>query len=441
MSQAVAQIETEKAVELKTSDISIRVIGFIILFITFGLFGGWATFAPLDSAALAPGVVTVKSYRKTVQHLEGGIVKDIVVRDGAQVEKGQLLIELDDTQARAQLGILRGQFITSKAQEARLLSEREGLKKIAYPEELADSDTRAIEARRSQDQVFLARKSAYEGEVSVLKQRIEQLRSQIKGLEALRGSKDDLAASYQEEIVDYRTLVNDGYADKQRLRELERNLARMKGETAEHQAEIARIEMQIGETKLQILQLQKEFQTEVAGLLGEAQAKLFDVNERIAAVQDTVSRTRILAPESGMVLGLTVHTIGGVISAGTPILDIVPQSEELIVEAQISPIDIDRVSTGMLAEIRFSAFKSATTPVIEGRLLSISADRLTNEQTGMPYYLGRVEVTEKGTRNLGNLQLLPGMPAEVLINTGERTLLEYIVQPATNAFARSLIED
>lgn len=210
---------------------------------------------------------------------------------------------------------------------------------------------------------------------------------------------------------------------------------------AEQQSESARAAVQIGEAKLKILQLKKAFASDVAGQLGETRTKVYDLRERLATVKDRDQRTEILAPESGMVMGMTVHTLGGVISPGTPLMDIVPASEELIVEAQVSPMDIDRVAVGRPVDIRFSAFKSSTTPVIGGTLVQISADRLTNKDNGVSYYLARVAVTEEGRKALGKLALVPGMPAEVLINTGARTLLQYLMQPATNAFARSLIED
>ncbi len=435
--------QAQKAqIELKTSDWSLKVIGLVILAITFGLFGGWATFAPLDSAALASGVVTVKNYRKTVQHLEGGIVKAIKVRDGDKVAKDDVLVVLDDTQARAQLEILNSQFITTKTLESRLLSERDELSAVTYPEVLMTmQDTRLDEAKQGQEQVFSARKNAREGEISVLEQRTEQLKSQIDGTRAIQASQRQLASSYEEEIEELQSLVKEGYADKQRLRELQRNHAQVMGELGRGDSTIAANEIQIGETKLQILQLKKDFRTEVVNQLGEVQAKLFDINERMAAMKDRVVRTEVKAPSSGMVLGLAVHTVGGVISPGSKILDIVPQSEDLVVEAQVSPIDIDRVAIGTTAEIRFSAFKSAVTPTVKGTVVNISADRLINEQSGMPYYLARVEVSEKSMQDLGDLKLVPGMPAEVLINTGARTLLQYIVQPATNAFKRSMLED
>ena len=433
--------EMTQDVEVNTNDLPIRTIGFIVVFLVFGVFGSWSALAPLDSATLAPGYVVVKGNRKTIQHLEGGIVKDIRVQDGDQVSKGDLLMELDDTQARAELKILHGQLLTALATEARLEAERDERATITYPSDIAVADDRALEAMQSENQQFFARKQSKDGEIEVLEQRIAQLEEQARGLNALIKSKKVLLASYKEEIDDNEALLSEGFVDKARLRDLQRRKESMTGELAEHSASIAGIKVQIGETRLQILQLRKDFRTQVVDELAEIQAKIFDLNERIAAVSDRVERSNITAPVSGMVLGLSVHTLGGVVAPGTPILDLVPEGGELIVEAEVSPTDIDRLHLGLLADIRFSAFKSSTTPVIEGRLVHISADRLVNEQTGMPFYRARVEITEKGMNDLGELALIPGMPAEVLINTGARTLLEYLAQPATDAFARSLIED
>jgi len=438
--------ETLKAIregqfELDVSDTRPRIIGLIILFVTFGMFGTWAAVAPLDSAALAPGVVTVKTYRKTVQHLEGGIVNEIQVRDGDQVQAGDVLLVLDNTQAQAELGIVRGQMIAALAQEARLQAERDGRGTIEFPDSFDRNDLRVNEAVLSESQVFQARMNSHNGEIGVLEQRMTQIDEQIKGLEAVIRSKDELMRSYREEVGDLSELLSDGFVDKQRLRDLERRVSELEGEMADNHSNIAQAKMRRGETELQILQLKKDFHTEVVNQLAEVQSKLFDLRERERALTDRVERTVVRAPEAGMVLGMKVHTVGGVVRSGEPILDIVPAASDLVVEAQVSPIDIDRVSTGKLADIRFSAFKSATTPVIQGVVEHISADRLTNEETGMPYYLARVELTDVGREQLGPLLLIPGMPAEVLSNTGERTLLEYLVQPATNAFARSLIED
>lgn len=426
---------------LPASDRKARMVGLVIVIVTFGLFGGWATFAPLESAALAPGVVTVQSYRKTVQHLEGGIVKALHARDGDMVEAGDPLIVLDDTQLRAEYGMTRSQLVAAQAMEARLQAERDGLEQIDFNDMLESDSKRAVEARDGETQVFNARRGSRVGEVSVLEKRIGQLNEQIRGLQSMIKTKRSLESSYKSEISELKQLLSEGYVDKQRLLEQERKLDMLRAEVADHQSEITKTELQISETELQILQLNKDFNSEVVGQLSEVQTKVFDLQERMAALDDRLSRVVIRAPEDGMILGMKVHTIGGVVSPATPLLDIVPSISDLIVEAQVSPIDIDRVSVGKPADIRFSAFNSATTPVINGEVRHVSADRLINEETGMPYYLARVALTEEGSHALGSLKLQPGMPAEVLINTGERTMLQYLMQPATNAFARSMIED
>lgn len=427
--------------ELQVNDRPARRIGYLILLATFGLFGSWAALAPLDSAALGPGVVMVKSYRKTVQHLEGGIVRELRVRDGDQVKAGDVLLRLDDTQARAELEMVRSQLIAARALEARLLAERDGLETPAPLADLDPADPRVREAQDSEARIFQSRRTSLLGEVGILEKTVVQLEEQIRGFQAIVASKQELAASFEEEIGDLRALLAEGFVDKQRLREQERSLSRLRAEVAEHRSAIAQARLRIGEAQLQILQLKKTFASDVATQLGEVHTQVYDLHERLAAVQDRAERTLVRAPESGMVIGMTVHTLGGVVGAATPLLDIVPASEELVVEVQISPADIDRVAPGKLADIRFSAFKSSTTPVVEGRLVHVSADRLINEDSGLPYYLGRLELTEQGRQALGDLVLVPGMPAEVLINTGERTLLNYLLQPASNAFARSLIED
>ncbi len=442
MTEKLALLSKPENVALVTDERPIRNIGLIVLGITFGILGTWGYLAPLDSAALAPGSVTVKSHSKTVQHLDGGIVKELLAKDGDIVKEGDILLRLDSTEVKAQLEILRGQLITLSAQLARLIAERDLKPSITFPGTLEDlSDPRIVEARQGETQVFQARKSSYDGEISVLKQRINQLSSKIEGLKGQRASKQELMASYVDEVADLKAMLAQGFADKQRLRDIERNHALVTGDIASLTSDIASSEMQIGETKLQILQLQKKFQEEVAGKLSEVQAQLFDVSQRVTAMSDKVTRTDIKAPASGRVLGLSVHNIGGVITPGKPILDIVPQKEELIINAQVSPIDIDKVRNGLIAEVRFSAFKQALTPKVMGKVINLSADRLTDERTGNTYYQAQIELTPESYAKLRGLELVPGMPAEVFINTGERTVFEYLMQPITNSFARAFIED
>ncbi|WP_462381135.1 HlyD family type I secretion periplasmic adaptor subunit [Pseudomonas sp. Marseille-QA0892] len=426
---------------LPVSDRRPRLIGLLIVFVTFGLFGVWAAVAPLNSAALAPGVVTVQTYRKTVQHLEGGIVKELLARDGDVVKQGDPLIVLDDTQIRAEYEMTKSQLIAAQAMEARLRAEQGDADVVDFSRMAEPESQRGVEARQSEQQVFLARQSSRHGEVSVLRERVGQLKQQINGLESMIQTKGSLERSYSGEIGELSQLLKEGYVDKQRLLDQQRKLDMLRAEIADHKSEIIKTRLQISETELQIVQRNKEFNAEVVNQLTEAQNKVYDFQERMAALRDRLSRSVIRAPDDGMILGMTVHTIGGVVRAATPILDIVPSVSDLIVEAQVAPHDIDRVHPGKEADIRFSAFNSATTPVIQGQVLSVSADRLINEDTGMPYYLARVGLTDEGARKLGSLKLLPGMPAEVLINAGERTMLQYLMQPATNAFARSMIEE
>jgi len=415
-----------------------RRIGLTMFILVFVVFGGWAAIAPLDGAAYAPGQVTVKTYKKAVQHLEGGLVSSILAQNGDIVQAGEALLEMDNTQPLAQLEIANSQLVALQAREARLLAERDELTAVVFPANLSSAD--ATEEIASQASIFAARKASREGSIEVLQQRIGQLESKLVGLAALKDSKITLAASFADELEDTRALLEEGFSDKARLRSVERNLANYQGEAADLSATIATTEVQIGETRLQILQLNREFQNEVVTELGEAQTRLKDSQERSTALRDIVSRTTVRAPVAGVINGMQIHTEGGVIGAGTMIAEIVPLTEELILEVQVSPLDIDRVYEGQEAMIRFSSFGNRT-PTIFGSLLSLSADALQDPNTGMTYYLARIEVSPEGMADLGDLELLPGMPAEVFIATGSRTLLQYLFKPFSNAMARSFIED
>lgn len=427
------------------NDGPIRRLGYFIVIFIFGFFGAWSAFAPLGSAALAPGTVAVEGYRKTVQHLEGGIVKALHVHDGDTVTKGQVLVELEDTSPRAQVETMRGQLFSALAREARLTAERDGKASVNYPDLLRQDnhDPRAQEAMRVQDQAFAVRKHSRNGEIGILKEQHRQLLAKIEGIKAQKNSRNSLAASLEKDLVDYRAMLKEGYMEKQKVTELERRKAEAQGDEGDFTANIATAQTQISEIALKVLQIDKDFQREVIDELSKVQTELSELREKIQWLDDTVARTVIKAPEAGMVLGLTVHTLGAVIPPGGHILDIVPQQEKLVIEAQVSPIDIDRVHIGQSTEIRFSAFKSAKTPKVAGRLIALSADRLSDEKQEVSYYLARVEVDPDGLAELTRrgLVLLPGMPAEVLINTGDRTFFEYLMQPLSNVFARSLIED
>ena len=424
-----------------------RKIGLIIILIVFGGFGLWASLAPLSSAALAPGFVAVESYSKTVQHLEGGIIKNIAVKDGDSVNQGQLLIILDDTQPKAQLEILNGQYYIALAKEARLLAQQLLSENVSYPELLLtnSNDPRVQEAIQIQNHTFIVQKNAFAGEISLYKRQIEQLDARLKGMEAQRLSKQKMAKSYQEEINDFQPLVAQGFTEKQHVREFERNLAQREGELGELVSSIAETSLHKSETELKILQLTKDMQKDVAKELSETQSQLFELRERIQSLQDTVLRTVIKAPVAGMIMGLRIHTIGAVVPPGGELLNIVPQGEPLIVEARVNPLDVDRVKIGQTAEIRFNAFKSRTTPNVDGKLIFISADHLIDENSPSheSYYLTRVAINPEGLQALltADLKLLPGMPADVLIHTGQRTMLQYLFAPIKESLSHSFIED
>lgn len=427
--------------EVPTSDRSIRRLGMTIVLVTFGLFGGWAALAPLDNAVFGSGQVTVQSYRKTVQHLEGGIVKELLVHDGDLVRKGDPLIVLDPSQVSADYESTRSQLIAARTKEARLRAERDDLPTMPVVSYEGPDSDRAREALEGETHVFNARRTSRLGEIAVKKERVSQLGQQIAGLEAMIKTKMGLERSYSEEITKLRELLAQGFVDNQRLLDQERKLDMLKSEVADHNSNIITSRLQINETQLEIVQLTKDFNSDVVKDLADVQSQVFDLQEKAAALKDRLTRIVIRAPEDGMVLDMKVHTIGGVVSPATPLMDIVPESSKLVVEVHVSTNDIDRIALGKDADVRFTAFNNATTPVISGTVTRISADRLTDDRTGDPYYLVRVALTDDGARKLGDRKLLPGMPAEVLINAGSRTMLQYLLQPAHNMFAKSMIEE
>lgn len=437
------RVQPGKDTQVPTNDKPIWIAGMLVLVLGFGAFAVWASVAPIDGAAVAPGQLAVESNRKTVQHFEGGIVDEILVQEGDHVTKGQVLVRLDDTEASSQLEIVRSQYLGSLAREARLIAERDGEGSITFPQELLEErgEPRIAEAIDGEERVFAARRKALQGEKEVLQQRIAQLEEQIVGLQAQAETKLKRIALYQEEIDGLKALFKKGLGDKSRLREWERLVAELEGERAEHQASIAATRVRISETKLQIAQLDRERNKEVNSELREVETKLTDLAERQRALKKTLERTEIIAPVTGNVVAVNLHTIGGVVRSGEPILDIVPMDENLIVEAQVNPVDIDRVFPGLDADLRMSAFNARTTPTIPGKVLTVSADSLVDEHSGMPYYLARVQVTPEGMEKLEGKTLQPGMPVQVMIITGERTFIEYLMQPITDIFATAFRED
>jgi epimerase transport system membrane fusion protein len=425
----------------------LRIGGLVAVLLLFGGLGVWSVLAPLDSAAIGSGLVIVENYRKPIAHLEGGIVKEVRIREGQHVNKGEVLLTLEDIQPRSQLDQVQGQWLLSLAHEARLTAQRDGKSRITYPTALTarKNDSRAAEAMRLQDQTFQVRKRALDGEIMLYRRQIEQLKQKLIGLNEQKSMREKLVRSFEKERGDLQILASQGYAEMQRVREMERNLAQNEGQRASLESDMSSVELEIGSAELKILRIEQEFQREVAKELAEVQAELFSLNERNRALSDTVKRTTVVAPDDGMVLELAVHTPGEVIRPGQHVLNIVPANEQLMVEVRLLPQDIDQITVGQTAEVRFSAFRQREMPKIEGKLVMVSADRLVDEtsQDRHPYYLARVMVTPKGIRDLANLklELVPGMPADVFIKTGSRTFWRYMTAPFSDLLVRSMRED
>jgi HlyD family secretion protein len=419
------------------------VAGIVILATFFLGFGSWAVLAPLSSAAVAPGAVRVEGNRKTVQHLEGGIIQELRVREGDVVQAGQVLIRLDRTQAQARYQALRHQYLSLLAADARLIAEREGRDRIAFPGALENqsSDARVAAIVAGQKRIFETRRRSYRGQIRIFMQRIEQLYSQIAGLEAQVGSEDRQLALIAEETTDVDSLFSKGLERKARLLALRRQAAELAGRRGEHVAEIARAGQAIGETKLQILNLEERMAAEVANELKEVQAELAPTEETLGAAEDVLSRAEIRAPIAGTVVGLRFFTRGAVIGPGAPILDLVPRGDRLVIEARVNPLDIDVVEPGLPAQVRLTAFKQRRTPSLQGRIVQVSADRLDEEPPGTAYFKADVEIDPAAFARLDDISLYPGMPAEVLIMTGDRTLMDYLLAPLTDSFSRAFREE
>ena len=417
--------------------------GWLVILTTFGGLAAWSTFAPLSTAAIASGTVVVDSFRKSVQHLQGGIIQDILVRDGQHVEIGDVLLRLDPTQTRSLVQMLQAQVDLSRAEEARLLTERDGSTTIRFPAELLERAQKArdlSETLRGQQRIFDTRRESLTGEISILRNRIAQSLEQIAGMVIQEKAKLRQSALLDQELAGLRELADRGNAPANKVLQYRREAEVLIAERGDILARIAGVRQSIGEAELQITQARKTFLEQVETDLRTTQAKLFESAERLHASMAELSRMEVRAPEAGVVVDMAVHTVDGVIAPGGRILDIVPQNDQLVVDAQIRPADIDGLYVGMPAEIRFPAFNQRTTPMIHGQLESVSADRLVDPKTNMPYFSVGVLVDEKSKDSIAGLNIIPGMPAEVVIKKGERTLLSYLIQPMTDTIVRAMRE-
>lgn len=414
------------------------VTGAVVIAVFFGGLGSWAAIAPLQSAAVASGVLNVESSRKTIQHLEGGIVEEIFVREGDAVKAGQDLIRLDSTQARAILAQLQNRRETMKALEARLVAERDNRDLVVFNggQDL-EEPSKAVAGEAS---IFEARRRALESEQSILENRIAQFEEEMTGLRGQISAQGTQLGLIDKELSALEKLLARKLASMQRVIELKRERAEIVGDRNQQLAAIARIKQSIAEEKLKILDLRTARVNEVVEQLREVHTSLSDIDERIVAAADVLARTNVVAPLDGTIVNLRVHTLGGVIGAGEAVMDIVPDQEGLIVDARVNPTDIDSVTPGMQAQVILTAFSRRTVAPLEGIVASVSADRLTDPRTAEPYYLARVRLPDSVLADRDDLALSAGMQAEVMIITGEQTALQYLFRPVEQSFNRAMRE-
>jgi HlyD family type I secretion membrane fusion protein len=407
--------------------------GLVIIALVFGGFGSWAGLAPLSSAAIAPGTVVVDSSRKSVQHLEGGVIREILVRDGDLVEAGQVLVRLDGAGVRAAIASLQPMLATNRAQRARLQAEREGLDQIRFPEDLlAETTPTAPQILAGQQRVFETRRNALNGEKALNANRLTQSRERLEGLERQWRIKQAETSLLREELANLELLLSKGYATKTVVSAAQRNIQQLEGQYIDLESKTNEARVLVDRYQLEGIQIDRAFSERVENELYATEKEFYQLTERMRAIQDQYARLDIRAPTSGVVVNMVTHTVGGVISSGSPIMEIVPKNDQLMIEAQLSPSDVDGVSPGLAADVRFPAFSSIEIPQLTGTVTVVSADRLTSA-SGTAYFLVRVKVSEAALAGLKGLTLVPGMPAEILINKSERTLLQYLLSPITHS--------
>jgi HlyD family type I secretion membrane fusion protein len=421
-------------------------VGVIIILVAFVGIGGWAAIAPIDSAAIASGTVAIESGRQTIQHLEGGIIKQILVQDGDHVKAGQVLVRMDDTRAQAELSLIQGELDLADATYARLGSERDGLSAPKYPARLLSraSDPEVAELLAGQSNLFKARSAVVNGQKDILRQQIGQYQQEIKGYQAIEQSKQVQLSLVKTELSDLSGLLQQGYVTKSRVLALQRQEGQLEGERGQAIAEMARAQQGIGESNRQILQIDNQRQEDVSKDLHSLEGELNDLRQKLIAAQDVVKRLDILAPIDGTVTNLSIHTVGGVIGPGASLMEIVPANDTLIVEAEVSPIDINTVHVGQEVSVRVVAAGARLLPVIYGRLDEISADRMvvpgTATSPGRIFYEARISIPPEQAARLGDIKLKVGMPVEAMITRGSQTALHYALKPLIDSLSRSFRE-
>jgi HlyD family type I secretion membrane fusion protein len=419
------------------------VAGYLVVLFTFGLLGAWATYAIIASAVVAPGVVALESDRKVVQHLEGGIVREILVREAEVVEEGDPLLILDDVEVRSNIAVLQQRKAAAEAVIARLEAEQSFAEELVFPEELAtSSDPQIQDVLETQRNIFSDRRSIFLSQTEILEFRVEQLNGQAEGSEKQRAALERRLTLRRELFERLKKGEANGVIESNRLSELEDSVIQIEASVGEVMSEIAQVKAAAGEARLNVLKLRQEFSERANTELKDERAQLSEINERLYVATDRMERTSVVAPTGGKVQSLRVTTKGAVVRPGEILMEIVPLDDNLLIDARISPVDVDNVHPGLETEIRFSAFKSKLATIVLGEVQSISNDVVTPEDSNAPpYYLARIHVDEDKLPEDFRGKLTAGMPADVVVLTGERSVLHYLISPLTDAISKSLREE
>ena len=428
----------------KPSPKPIAIAGYVIVLITFGFFGGWAAFAKIDSAVLAPGTIALEGNRKVVQHLEGGIVVDILVDEADTVSEGDVVLRLRKVEADSNLKVVQTRLDVARIVEAQLLAERRMADTVELPDYLKKNDlTTAVQAAiDDQKDLFEDRRSILTAQLDILSSREEQVNEQIKGLEIQKSAMNRRLDNFEIMMTRMRSGEEKGLIQANVLAQREDDKIQIELSLGQVVSEIAQAKNLINETGFEKIQIEQEYQQRANKELEEVRAEISELEQRKKVAEDILTRTEIRAPGSGTIQNLQVHTIGSVIRPGDVLMELVPENEELIVNARVSPRDIDNVSEGLSTEVRFTAFKTRLTPIMLGHVRSVSNDVITPDNPQeLPYYLARVEVDEKDIPEEIGGRLSAGMPADVIITTGERTVANFILSPLLDAIRKSLIEE
>ena len=416
--------------------------GVLVLLLGTAVMGGWLVAAPLSGAIIAAGFVKVDMNRKVIQHQEGGIVKQVLVRDGERVKAGQVLVVIEDVKLDATLDLLRTQHDGERAKAARLEAERAMSPAVKFPPELVarKDEPKVVEFLQRETTLFKARREALDTQVALLRRQIQQTAQEVKALTDQIAAEARALKLQKEELATNQALLEKGFVQKTRLMQLERQVAEYEGRWNERRAELSKAEQRSQELELRVLAQRNAYVQSAADELKDASARIFDLEERLRPSKDASERQRISSPISGEVVGLRVFSQGGVVGPREVLMEIVPEDKTLIIEARIRPEDINHVRAGSEAEIRLTAYQQRTTPLVAGRVNYVAADRMVEQQTGAAYYVAHVDVPLQALVDAGNLKMQAGMPAEVYIRTDSRSALDYLLAPVTAYLRRGMRE-